>query len=124
MKTSSIGRKIVMSISGMLLILFLTLHLVINLTSLISREAYEAACGFMDENLLIQVMVPVLALGFMVHIVMGIILTLQNRKARPQGYAVEGKSKKVSWVSKNMFALGLIVLGLLVIHLGHFWAKM
>jgi len=124
MKSSSIGRKLVMSISGMFLIMFLTLHLAINLTSLISREAYEAACEFMDENILIKIMVPVLALGFVVHIVMGIILTIQNRKARPIDYTVKGKNPKVSWASKNMFALGLIVLGLLVIHLGHFWAKM
>ncbi|MFT4073777.1 MAG: succinate dehydrogenase cytochrome b subunit [Dysgonamonadaceae bacterium] len=124
MKTSSIGRKLVMSISGMFLILFLTLHLVINLTSLISREAYETACKFMNENPVIQIMVPILALGFMVHIVMGIILTIQNRKARPIDYKEKGKHPKVSWASKNMLALGLIVLGLLVIHLGHFWAKM
>ncbi|MDR1557189.1 MAG: succinate dehydrogenase cytochrome b subunit [Tannerellaceae bacterium] len=124
MKTSSIGRKLVMSISGMFLIMFLTLHLAINLTSVISREAYETACKFMDENIFIKIMVPVLALGFVVHIVMGIILTIQNRKSRPIDYKVKGKNPKVSWASKNMFALGLIVLGLLVIHLGHFWAKM
>ncbi len=124
MNTSSIGRKVIMSISGMFLILFLTLHLAINLTSLISREAYEAASRFMDENPVVQIMVPVLALGFLVHILMGIILTIQNRKARGQAYKVSGKTPKVSWASQNMFALGGIVLGLLVIHLGHFWAKM
>ncbi len=113
-----------MSISGMFLIMFLTLHLAVNLTSLISREAYETACGFMNEHPLIQIMVPVLALGFMVHIVMGIILTIQNRKARLQEYKVKAKVPRVSWASKKMFALGVIVLGLLVIHLFHFWAKM
>lgn len=123
MKSSSIGRKLVMSISGLFLIMFLTLHLAINLTSLISREAYETACHFMDTNPFVQIMVPALALGFVVHIVMGIILTIQNRKSRPEGYKVKSKTK-VSWASKNMLALGLIVLGLLVIHLGHFWAKM
>lgn len=112
-----------MSISGLFLIMFLTLHLAINLTSLISRETYEAACHFMDTNPLVQVMVPILALGFMVHIAMGIILTIQNRKARPEGYKVKSKTK-ISWASKNMLALGFIVLGLLAIHLGHFWAKM
>lgn len=124
MKSSSIGRKYVMSISGMFLILFLTLHLAINLTSLISREAYETACKFMDENIFIKFMVPVLALGFTVHIIMGIVLTIQNRKSRPINYAVKEKNNKVSWASKNMMVLGLIVLGLLVIHLSHFWAKM
>lgn len=122
-KSSSIVRKLVMSISGMFLIVFLTLHLAINLTSLISREAYETACRFMDENIFIQIMVPVLALGFTVHIIMGIVLTIQNRKSRPQDYEVKSKTQ-ISWASKNMMALGLIVLGLLVIHLSHFWAKM
>lgn len=108
----------------MFLILFLTLHLAINLSSIISREAYEVACKFMDENIFIKIMVPVLALGFVVHIVMGIVLTVQNRKARPIDYKEKGKQPKVSWASKNMLALGLIVLGILLIHLGHFWAKM
>ena len=72
-----------MSVSGMFLILFLTLHLAINLTSLISREAYEAACKFMDENTFIRIMVPVLALGFVVHIVMGIILTYYPKQEIP-----------------------------------------
>lgn len=124
MKSSSIGRKLVMSISGMFLIMFLTLHLAINFTAVISREAYEAASHFMSENIFIKMMVPVLALGFVVHIVMGLILTIQNRKARPTDYAVKGKQPKVSWASKNMFALGIIILGLLIIHLNHFWAKM
>lgn len=122
-KSSSIERKLIMSISGLFLIIFLTLHLFINLTSLISREAYEAACRFMDENIFIQIMVPVLALGFVIHILMGIILTIQNRKARPIGYTVKSKTQ-ISWASKNMLVLGLIVLGLLVLHLSHFWAKM
>lgn len=122
-KISSIGKKLIMSISGMFLILFLVLHLIINLTSLISREAYEAACNFMDENILIQVMVPILALGFTIHIIMGIVLTIQNRKSRPKDYEVKSKTQ-ISWASKNMMALGLIVLGLLVLHLSHFWAKM
>lgn len=122
-KSSSIGRKLIMSISGLFLIIFLTLHLFINLTSLISREAYEAACRFMDENIFIQIMVPVLALGFVIHILMGIILTIQNRKARPIGYTVKSKIQ-ISWASKNILVLGLIVLGLLVLHLSHFWAKM
>lgn len=122
-KSSSIGRKVVMSISGMFLILFLTLHLFINLTSLISREAYETACQFMDKNIFIKVMVPILALGFVIHILMAIILTIQNRKARPIEYTVKSKTR-ISWASKNMLVLGLIVLGLLAMHLSHFWAKM
>ncbi len=124
MKPSSIEKKLVMSISGMFLILFLTLHLVINLTAMISREIYETASRFMSENILIQLMVPVLALGFLVHIATGLILTIQNRMARPVDYKVKGEQPDVSWTSKNMFALGIIILGLLAIHLNQFWAEM
>lgn len=120
---SSIGRKLIMSISGMFLVLFLTIHLIMNFSSIISREAYETVCEFMDSNILIQLMVPVLALGFVVHIIMGVILTFQNRKSRPIDYKINSKTK-ISWSSKNMLALGLIVLGFLVMHLSHFWAKM
>jgi len=123
MKSSSIGRKLIMSISGMFLILFMVVHLIVNLTSLISREAYESACRFMDENIIIRIMVPVLALGFVVHIAYAIILTLRNRKARPENYKVKSKTK-TSWTSKNMLILGVIVLGFLITHLTHFWAKM
>jgi len=123
MKASTIGSKLVMSISGMFLVMFLILHLAINLTSLISREAYEAACRFMDENVIIQLMVPILALGFVVHIVYALITTIRNRKARPVNYDVSNKTN-ITWASKNMLALGTIVFGLLIMHLSQFWAKM
>lgn len=98
-----------MSISGMFLVLFLIVHLAINLSSVVSRQAYETACRFMDENIIIQIMVPVLALGFLFHISYALALTIRNRKARPIGYTRKSKTK-VSWASKNMFALGIIVL--------------
>lgn len=123
MLKSSIGKKLIMSISGMFLVLFLTIHLIMNFSSVISREAYEAVCNFMDSNIIIQLMVPVLALGFVVHIVMGFTLAIQNRKSRPENYEVKAKTK-ISWASKNMLVLGLIVLGFLAMHLSHFWAKM
>jgi succinate dehydrogenase (or fumarate reductase) cytochrome b subunit, b558 family len=101
----------------------MVVHLTVNLTSLISREAYESACRFMDENIIIRIMVPVLALGFVVHIAYAIILTWRNRKARPENYKVKSKTK-ASWASKNMLILGVIVLGFLITHLTHFWVKM
>lgn len=120
---SSIGKKLIMSISGLFLVIFLLLHLVINLTAF-SKDAYLAACEFMDTNVFIQIMVPVLALGFAVHIIYSILITLSNRKARPVGYAVTNKAEASSWASKNMFVLGLIVFCFLGLHLTHFWAKM
>jgi succinate dehydrogenase / fumarate reductase cytochrome b subunit len=123
--TSSIGKKLIMSLSGLFLMVFLVVHLGANLVTLFGAEAYNAVCHFMDTNILVQVMVPVLALGFVVHIIYAAYLTLTNRQARGHSrYAVSNKARASSWASRNMFVLGLIVLGFLGLHLYHFWAKM
>ena len=122
--TSSIGKKLIMSISGLFLMIFLVVHLIANGTSLISPEAFEAACEFMSMPL-IKIMVPVLAAGFVVHIIYASYLTITNLKARGnERYAVSHTGKSDSWAAKNMFVLGIIVLGFLAFHLTHFWAKM
>jgi succinate dehydrogenase / fumarate reductase cytochrome b subunit len=72
-----------MSISGLFLILFLCVHLTVNLLLMVSPEAFNAGCEFMALPF-IKVIEPILALGFVVHIVWASILTLQNQKARPQ----------------------------------------
>ena len=122
--TSSIGKKLIMSISGLFLILFLFIHAFVNALSLISDEAFQAGCEFMSLPI-VTVMVPVLAAGFIIHIVYAFILNAMNLKARgPQRYAVANKAKPDDWASKNMLVLGIIVLGALAFHLTHFWAKM
>ncbi|MBE6229034.1 MAG: succinate dehydrogenase cytochrome b subunit [Bacteroidales bacterium] len=122
--TSSIGKKLIMSISGLFLILFLFIHAFVNALSLISDEAFQAGCEFMSLPI-VTVMVPVLAAGFIIHIVYAFILNAMNLKARgPQRYAVPNKAKTDDWASKNMLVLGIIVLGALAFHLTHFWAKM
>ncbi|MDR1582190.1 MAG: succinate dehydrogenase cytochrome b subunit [Prevotellaceae bacterium] len=121
---SSIGKKLIMSLSGLFLVVFLLLHVSVNLTALFSQDAYNDACKFMDTNIFIQVMVPVLALGFAIHILYSLIITLKNQKARPVKYSVSNKTEASSWASKNMFILGLIVFCFLALHLTHFWAKM
>jgi succinate dehydrogenase / fumarate reductase cytochrome b subunit len=122
---SSIGKKLIMSISGFFLMVFLLLHLSANLASLFGADAYNAVCHFMDTNIFIQIMVPVLALGFTVHILYGSYLTLVNRQARgSERYAVGNKGRASSWASRNMFVLGIIVLGFIALHLFHFWARM
>ncbi len=122
--TSSIGKKLIMSISGLFLILFLFIHAFVNALSLISDEAFNAGCEFMALPI-VTVMVPVLAAGFIIHIVYAFILNYINLKARgPQRYAVANKAKTDDWASKNMLVLGIIVLGVLAFHLTHFWAKM
>ncbi|MDR3235243.1 MAG: succinate dehydrogenase cytochrome b subunit [Prevotellaceae bacterium] len=123
--SSSIGKKLVMSISGTFLMVFLIVHAGANFLILFGAENYNEVCRFMDTNILIQIMVPVLALGFMVHIVYAVYLTYNNWKARgTQAYAVATKTKASEWEAKNMFILGVIVIGFLALHLCHFWAKM
>ncbi len=122
--TSSIGKKLIMSISGLFLIVFLLLHLSINALSLISEEAFKAGCDFMALPF-VTVMVPILAGGFVVHIAYAGLLSLQNMKSRGSArYAVSNKAKTASWAAKNMLALGIIVLGGIGFHLTHFWAEM
>lgn len=123
--SSSIGKKLVMSLSGLFLIVFLLVHLIANLTIFGGEEAYNAMCAFMDTNPLITIMVPVLALGFIVHIIYAFVVTLNNLKARGnKRYAVQNLSASSTWESRNMLVLGILVLGIIVIHLGDFWAEM
>lgn len=130
---SSIGKKFIMSLSGLFLISFLALHGSINLLAVydalhISNSTgtnlYNQACHFMGSNLLVQIMVPVLALGFIVHIAYSIMLTVQNLKARGSSRYVVASKTQADWTSKNMLILGIVVLGILGWHLTHFWAKM
>ncbi len=122
---SSIGRKLIMSISGLFLVLFLLFHSTMNFIVIFSPEAYNAAAGFLGANWYALIGTVVIALGFVVHITYSVILTLQNLRARGSDrYAVTKPQKDVSWASKNMFVLGVIVLGFLVLHLMHFWSKM
>lgn len=132
--TSSIGKKLIMSISGLFLIIFLLLHMTINLFSVIDsiNGTFGSpdglfAVGFEFMSLpIVTVMVPVLAFGFIIHIIYALILTFSNLKARGgyNRYAVASKARTDSWASKNMIVLGIIVLGILVFHLTHFWADM
>ena len=122
---SSIGKKLVMSISGCFLVLFLLFHMSMNIAALFSAEAYNAICGFLGANWYAVAGTGVLAAGVFVHFGYALMLTIQNRKARgQQRYAVTVTEKGVSWASKNMLVLGVIVIGGLLVHMCHFWSKM
>lgn len=121
---SSIGKKLIMSLSGFFLMIFLIVHLVVNATSLFGPEAFEAACEFMALPI-VKILVPVLAAGFIVHIAYATLLTISNLRARgKQRYEVAQKGEADSWAARNMFVLGIIILGFLAFHLSHFWAEM
>ena len=121
--TSSIGQKFFMSITGLFLMMFLCVHLIINSLLLFGDgELFNEAANFMSSNPLMKVIEPVLALGFIVHIIYASYITIKNQMARPQGYKVTSKTK-TSWASKNMFILGGLVLVFLIIHLANFFWK-
>ncbi len=141
---SSIGKKFIQAISGAFLVLFLLLHGTINFFSVIDSftgkygavsadEAlfskgdglFKMGCDFMSLPI-VDIMVPILALGFVVHIVYGIWLTVGNIRSRGgyKRYEVSSKAATDSWSASNMAVLGVVILGLLFFHLSHFWAKM
>ena len=142
--TSSIGKKFIQSVTGAFLVIFLLLHGTINFFSVIDSLHgnfgkvaedtvrfsegdgwFQLGCDFMSTPV-IDIMVPILALGFILHIGFGIWLSIENYRKRGgiKRYEVASKAKNDSWAAKNMFILGIIVLGLLGFHLTHFWAKM
>lgn len=122
---SSIGRKVVMSVSGLFLVLFLTFHMCMNLALVFSPDAYNAICGFLGARWYTLALTAVLAAGFIVHIVYAFWLTIQNRKARGNDrYAVNVRPEGVEWSSQNMLVLGIIVILFLVLHMAQFWYKM
>lgn len=125
MLKSSIGKKLIMSLSGLFLILFLLFHATMNVVVIFDGDAYNAICEFLGANWYALVGTMALAAGFIVHILMSIVITLGNRKSRGnQRYAKVTRPKEVSWASKNMFVLGIIVVGFIGLHLYQFWAKM
>ncbi len=122
---SSVGRKVVMSLSGLFLVLFLTFHMSMNLVAVFSENGYNMVCEFLGANWYAIAGTLVLAAGFVVHIVYAFWLTMQNRKARGnESYAVFEKPKNVEWASQNMLVLGIIVALFFALHLAQFWFKM
>lgn len=123
--TSSIGKKVVMSLTGLFLITFLVVHCFIN--SLIFFNdgglTFNIGAKFMATNWLIRAMELVLFAGLILHMVQALILTLENRKARPIGYAKYDGMANSTWYSRSMGLLGTLILMFLIIHLAHFWVK-
>ena len=111
-----------MALSGLFLVLFLGQHATINLSSVISPETFNSWSHFMGYNPVVQfILQPILIAGVIVHFVMGIILELQNRKARNVRYAQYKGGANAPWVSRNMILTGLVVLAFLGLHFYDFW---
>lgn len=119
---SSIARKVVMALSGLFLVLFLALHVTINMSSVIDPDTFNQWSHFMGYNILVQyIMQPILIAGVIVHFVMGIALEIQNNRARSIKYVKYKGSANAPWVSRNMILTGLVVLAFLGLHFYDFW---
>ncbi len=118
---SSVLKKIIMSISGLFLIIFLFVHLGLNLLLFAGEEHFNEAAHFMSTNTLMQILQPMLAIGFLVHIFYGIILSYQNLRARPVPYKVVNQWNSSSWASRNMIYTGTFILFFLIVHLKNFF---
>ncbi|KJS06538.1 MAG: succinate dehydrogenase [Flavobacteriales bacterium BRH_c54] len=120
--TSSVGRKILMALSGFFLLFFLLQHFVINFLSVLSADAFNETSHFMGTNPLIQyILQPILLFGVLFHLGMGIYLDLQNKKARPVKYAMNKPGENASWMSRNMIITGIMIMLFLGLHFYDFW---
>ncbi|WP_317899083.1 succinate dehydrogenase cytochrome b subunit [Aurantibacillus circumpalustris] len=123
--SSSIGKKVIMGATGLFLISFLVIHCFLNSLIFVndSGALFNEGAHFMATNWIIRAMEVVLMLGIILHIVQALVLTLENKKARPIGYAKVNGSANSSWYSRSMGLLGTLLLIFLIIHLAHFWVK-
>ena len=121
--SSTIGRKIIMSITGLFLCSFLVVHLVGNLTLFYQDggDAFNIYSHFMANNPVIRTMEFVLVAGFLFHIWDAIVLTRRNKTARPTDYANNRPQENSTWSSRNMGLLGTIILVFLLVHLWNFF---
>ena len=119
---SSIGRKLTMALSGLFLVIFLTQHFAINITSVFSPSLFNEISHFMGNNPLVQfIFQPILILGVLFHFTMGFVLELQNWKSRAVKYKRYKGGANSPWVSRNMILSGAVILSFLALHFYDFW---
>lgn len=124
--SSTLGRKVIMSLTGLFLITFLIVHVSGNMLLFKDDggEAFNLYAEFMTTNPLIKIASYILYTGIILHVIYSIILTSANRSARPVGYKLAHPNQNSTWRSRNMGILGTIIFIFLVIHLRSFWYEM
>lgn len=119
---SSIGKKFLMAITGSFLIIFLIIHLIGNITLFFGPETFNGYVKALDTiKPLIRVIEVVLLAAFVFHIYNGVRLWIENKKARPVNYKVNGSTENTTIFSRTMFVSGSIIFIFLVLHLGTFF---
>tara|TARA_Y100000589_G_C27199495_1_gene648793 strand:+ start:17684 stop:18388 length:705 start_codon:yes stop_codon:yes gene_type:complete len=126
--TSSLGKKYLMALSGLFLCLFLVGHLLGNLQLFVSGQQgadnFNLYAKFMTTNPIVKVLSYLTYFSIIFHMVDGLILTIQNRRARPKKYVIEKGKANSSWASRNMALLGTILLVFIATHMQNFWYVM
>ena len=124
---SSLAKKYWMAATGLFLCTFLIGHLLGNLQLFSGgeegRRAFNEYAYFMAHNPLIKLLSYVTYISILFHIVDGILLTIENKKARPISYAYNKPEKSSKWASRNMALLGSLILIFIATHMINFWAK-
>jgi succinate dehydrogenase / fumarate reductase cytochrome b subunit len=120
---SSIGQKLLMGLTGLFLISFLLVHVTLNSFIFVNDggHMFNEGAEFMGTNPIIRTLEIVLFAGFLLHIYKGFSLWIQNKNARPVGYAVQNGNANSKWYSRSMGLLGTLILMFLIIHIKHFW---
>ena len=120
---ASLGKKLIMGITGLFLITFLVVHVGCNACIFVNDGGvlFNEVAHFMSHNFFIRVMEIVLFAGIFTHIIQALILTLHNKKARPIGYAVNNGAANSKWYSRSMGVLGSLLLLFFVVHWANFW---
>lgn len=130
MFTSSVGKKLVMALSGLFLITFLVIHVGINSCVFNDLSIFDPsddgrmfnkAAHFMGASVVIRIIEIGLFIGFIIHIIQGFVLEYQNRTARQIGYRVKMGTDGTTWYAKSMGLLGTLLLLFLIMHISHFW---
>ena len=121
--SSSIGKKFIMGATGLFLISFLIVHVSLNSAIFLNDGGvtFNAGADFMAHNPVIRIVEIGLFAGLILHIFQALVLTLENKKARPIAYQVVNGSANSSWYSRSMGLLGSLLLLFLVVHLANFW---
>lgn len=122
--SSSIGKKLIMGLTGLFLISFLLVHCFLNAFVFFDNTGvlFNEGAHFMSTNWIIRAMEVVLMAGLLLHIVQGLRLTFQNQAARPVKYAYTNGNANSKWYSRSMGLLGTLLLIFLIVHLSQFWA--
>jgi len=120
-------RKAIVALTGLFLCIFLIVHLSANAILLLPEEMarglYNAYSSTLRESPLIKVVAYILYLSIIFHVFYALVITLKNRKAKPQRYALNHSKENSSWTSQNMGLIGVMILLFLVVHLANFWAR-